>query len=119
MSSQLTRYHAENRKSLKPVEIFLTGLNGKLNERMETAMRGVHHQWRGVHIAANSYEDVFPDVALEDFVYLTADSENIIQSLETGKVYIIGGLVDRNRHKVLISFFFFSSEHVLIVGHML
>ena len=36
----------------------------------------------------------------EQLVYLTADSPHILRTLEADKVYIIGGLVDRNRHKV-------------------
>lgn len=43
------------------------------------------------------FQELFPK---ESLVYLTADSPNILQTIEDGKVYIIGGLVDRNRHKV-------------------
>lgn len=35
-----------------------------------------------------------------DLVYLTADAEETIQELDAAKVYVIGGIVDRNRHKV-------------------
>ena len=34
-------------------------------------------------------------------MYLTADAEEEVEELEEDKVYIIGGLVDRNRHKNL------------------
>jgi tRNA (guanine9-N1)-methyltransferase len=100
MSSQLTRCHADNRRSRRPVEIYLTGLDKRLGERMETAMKGVHHRWQGVHASAADYESVLTDVQHMDLVYLTADSPNVIHSLEKDKVYIIGGLIDRNRHKV-------------------
>ena len=34
-------------------------------------------------------------------VYLTADSDNELGELDPAAVYIIGGIVDRNRHKQL------------------
>jgi tRNA (guanine9-N1)-methyltransferase len=105
MTSQLTRCHAENKRSLKPVEIFITSLDKRLGERMDTALKGVQHRWQGVNVSTEPYETVLSDVATENLVYLTADSENVIQTLEKDKVYILGGLVDKNRHKVLFSLF--------------
>lgn len=37
---------------------------------------------------------------LSDLVYLTADATEELSQLDSGKIYIIGGIVDRNRHKV-------------------
>lgn len=36
----------------------------------------------------------------ESVVYLTADAQDELLELKQGETYIIGGLVDRNRHKV-------------------
>lgn len=36
----------------------------------------------------------------QELVYLSADSEEELTTLKENEVYIIGGLVDRNRHKV-------------------
>ncbi|GMF16796.1 unnamed protein product [Phytophthora lilii] len=45
---------------------------------------------------SKSYMDLFKK---ESLVYLTADSPNTITKLSRDKVYIIGGIVDRNRLK--------------------
>lgn len=38
-------------------------------------------------------------------IYLSADSENVLETVDMDSTYIIGGIVDRNRHKVSIGFF--------------
>ena len=47
--------------------------------------------------AEQSYHEVF---AKDDIIYLSAESDNVLESLEEGKAYVIGGLVDHNREKV-------------------
>ncbi|NXP24450.1 TM10B methyltransferase, partial [Scytalopus superciliaris] len=45
-----------------------------------------------------SYLDLFP---LDAIVYLTPDSENVLEDIDPEKVYVLGGLVDESIHKQL------------------
>jgi hypothetical protein len=50
------------------------------------------------------YSEIFE---LDKLVYLTADSPNVIETIDPKKIYIVGGIVDHNRLKVC--FFFLHS----------
>ncbi|KFP92597.1 tRNA methyltransferase 10 B, partial [Apaloderma vittatum] len=45
-----------------------------------------------------SFLDLFP---LDVIVYLTPDSENVLEDIDPNKVYVLGGLVDESIHKKL------------------
>lgn len=44
-----------------------------------------------------SYINTYPK---DKIIYLTSESKNVIEQLEHDSVYVIGGLVDHNAHKV-------------------
>jgi len=114
LSKQIMYCHSENKKSIKPVNLILTGwgdssFQGRLNqhsaynwgidiypkkeesgenqdEESKEEAKGESHSW---------YSQLFDKTKL---VYLTADSPNTLESFDDDKIYIIGGIVDRNRH---------------------
>lgn len=121
MASQLCHTYASNRRANQPFETLVcTSLGGRLKVQLEAINHGAYRRWRRVLFSESSYEELCSlstgVVDGDDFkepsgrslqrldknklVYLTADSENEITELSEGETYIIGGIVDRNRHKV-------------------
>ncbi|OLL26968.1 tRNA (guanine(9)-N1)-methyltransferase [Neolecta irregularis DAH-3] len=96
LQSQITRLYSINKSAPVRVHLQITSFTGQLKIRFLNALRGQHTNWTHVIITEEPY--MVPEQKL-DFVYLTADSENVISELEESKTYIIGGLVDKNRHK--------------------
>ena len=75
----------------KPFHIHLTGLleEGKLRQALHEQFNGFDHVIPVV--TSKRHEEYFPK---DSIVYLTPDSPNTLDSLDTTKVYVIGGLVD-------------------------
>ncbi|KAG2529187.1 hypothetical protein BBO99_00002620 [Phytophthora kernoviae] len=73
---------------------FITSLRGDTKDNLEKISG--FHEWLAFKASSKCYMDLFKK---ESLVYLTADSPNTITKLSQDKVYIIGGIVDRNRLK--------------------
>ncbi|BFZ02913.1 hypothetical protein BsWGS_05952 [Bradybaena similaris] len=95
LSSQLQHSYSANRRAQNPLQLYLCSLGGKTKQRLDEI--GDYKGW-DVYLETESYEQLFPK---ESLVYLTSESPNILSSLSQDKVYIIGGLVDHNKHKGL------------------
>lgn len=78
-----------------PCRLWLTGYEGEIGSQIEKIPG--FDKWI-IEKDNCPYIKTF-ETQKEDLVYLTADSENMLTELDLKKIYIIGGLVDRNRWK--------------------
>ncbi|KAJ2083788.1 tRNA (guanine(9)-N(1))-methyltransferase [Coemansia sp. RSA 988] len=99
MCSQLTRCYSVNRCAAQHVDLHITKLHEKSSSRFES-LRSVHTLWAKQYIDFHDkeYLDLFDK---DKLVYLTADSPNVIEHLDPEKAYVVGGIVDKNRYKLL------------------
>jgi tRNA (guanine9-N1)-methyltransferase len=98
LALQIRYCYSCNRKSDNPVYFSVAGLAGHTRELLEK-VEGFPEQWskRAFNYSEKSLVEMHPDKS--KLVYLTSDSENTLQHLENDKIYVIGGIVDRNRLK--------------------
>eukprot|EP00878_Enallax_costatus_P004493 GHUV01004733.1.p1 GENE.GHUV01004733.1~~GHUV01004733.1.p1 ORF type:complete len:248 (+),score=78.48 GHUV01004733.1:90-746(+) len=78
------------------LHLHLLGATADLEAALHKQMPG-HVHWAATKSEKN-FKEYFKD-RLQDLVYLTADSPDELSQLDPSKVYIIGGIVDRNKHK--------------------
>lgn len=92
---QIMYCYAVNGRSSCPAHLWLTGCEGEMQKQL-VKVPG-YEKWF-IEKENRPYIEAF-ESQKEDLVYLTADSETTIDELDQKKIYIIGGLVDRNRWK--------------------
>lgn len=92
---QVMYSYAANGKAEVPCRLSLTGCSGDIRKQLEK--HSGFDNWL-LHKENKSYIEVFED-RKKDLVYLTADSETVLETLDISKIYIVGGIVDRNRWK--------------------
>lgn len=87
--------YAVNGRCASPAHLWLTGCQGEMLSQLQWISG--YEKWV-IEKESRPYVEAFQDQK-EDLVYLTADSETELDELDPKKIYIIGGLVDRNRWK--------------------
>lgn len=97
MQAQLVRCYSANRSALHPMHITITSFDEPLKTAFEKKTSS-YVNWKDVDFIQEPYQDKFTDKS--KLIYLSADSDQVAHELEEDKIYIIGGIVDKNRHKV-------------------
>ncbi|KAM7501077.1 hypothetical protein LguiA_025491 [Lonicera macranthoides] len=92
---QIMYCYAVNGRCTSPAHLWFTGCQGEMGSQLQR-LPGFD-KWI-IDKDARPYIDTFQDQK-ENLVYLTADSETMLDELDPKKIYIVGGLVDRNRWK--------------------
>ncbi|CAG5094515.1 Oidioi.mRNA.OKI2018_I69.XSR.g13629.t1.cds [Oikopleura dioica] len=93
MAGQLARIHGSNRKSSKPAKIFLTSFSSDdlLYKECERQHEGFSNF--GFEIESERHQACF---SKEELVVLSPDADEPLESVELGKVYVIGGDLDES-----------------------
>lgn len=123
LAAQLTRAYSDNSKSKYCVHYVISSFNKLLKERFDTALGKTYKNWKGVRIMPEDYMHA-AEIAKEsmagpqggqiagkfvdqadakpedgEIIYLSSDSPDTLTELKPYSTYVIGGLVDKNRHK--------------------
>ncbi|KAF5472635.1 hypothetical protein F2P56_009334 [Juglans regia] len=92
---QIMYCYAVNGRCSSPCHLWLTGCEGEMGSQLQR-LPGFD-KWI-IEKEDRSYIEALEDQK-ESLVYLTADAETVLEELDPKKIYIVGGLVDRNRWK--------------------
>lgn len=96
-SKQLLWVYTVNRKSTMPIRLHITSVRDDSRIKNAIKRHDGYQNW-DVKLHAEPYHELFNH---KDIVYLTSDSDNVLNEVDQNAVYIIGGLVDHNHHKGL------------------
>lgn len=98
LASQIRYCYAVNKRSKNPVYISVPSLRDDTRAILEK-VEGFPEVWKP-RLFECSQEDILQiHIDKSKIVYLTSDSETTLEHLEDDKIYVIGGIVDRNRLK--------------------
>ena len=97
LASQIRYCYASNKRAKHPVNAMVSSLSGSTLEHLQNVSGFENWTHRAFQHSEKGLLDAYPDKT--KLVYLTSDSENVLDTLEDDKIYVIGGIVDRNRLK--------------------
>jgi tRNA (guanine9-N1)-methyltransferase len=98
LSQQIRYCYSLNKRNTHPCLLTATTLDGETLRMLQNVMG--YDEWTNFAFTPTNLpmEQQFQS-SLSNLVYLTSDSETVLQEFDNTKVYVIGGIVDRNRLK--------------------
>jgi len=98
LAKQLRYCYAVNKASAHPCLWAATSLQGGATWRELTQKEPGYAQWsnRAFTGTAQSLQDYYKN-NWHNVIYLTSDAERVLERLDDAHIYVIGGMVDRNR----------------------
>lgn len=102
LTLQLNRFYSANRLLSEPFRISLVGLadSPQLRERIDTKMAAMR-TWTHFELCDASLLLRFA-AERERLVYLTAESDTVLDKLADDDIYVVGALVDHNAHRGIV-----------------
>lgn len=95
LARQIVHCYSFNSKAPLYVDLKITSFDKLLKKRFDENMHAQHEKWKGIEF---QQQDFTPN---DSMLYLSSDSENVLETLTPGTTYIIGGIVDKGRYKDL------------------
>jgi hypothetical protein len=95
LAQQIMFIYARNCKEEQPFKLILSGVGPKLQSAFDK-LSGVD-KWKLIYSPKKDFRQVVDEKTT--CIYLSSESDKNLETLEKGKCYVIGGLVDKNRHK--------------------
>lgn len=103
LSNQITRAYSAKRHCEYDILLAVTSFNKNLKLRFDKSVPQ-YRLWSNIEFRENdTLEEILPRDPEErkKYIYLTADTDEVITDLLPDHTYIIGGIVDKNRHKLI------------------
>ena len=99
LAQQLSRVYGFNRKSSDPCHLTFCHLPKDCKTRQICCDKSEGFANYILNFSEKSLIDTFEN-RKQDLVYLTPDSDNLLEDIEDNKIYVIGGLVDDSVKKL-------------------